>query len=1456
MKLLKIAPPLLLLLLWFSTSFAGGPLKSLNSAPVTYSQPTISLNFDQGTLGTLPKEQADQLVSDSLQIWNSIPTSSIQLQRGSDLEVDVTTANYNSMMTTTDGLNPVIYDTDGSIIDMLKGSGQKEFILGFAGSSWSSYTGNYIEGRAVLNGYLMATKATEDIKQTIVHELGHFVGLDHSQLDDTQGLPITEYPVMYPISYRDTPELKNDDIAAISHLYSSPDFANTYGIVRGKFLLPSDDTPILGANIWFKRISDNAIFSTVSDYMELGDGSFNIALLPGEYTVHAESIEERFIGGSSVGPYAEETTDPSFSAPHPITPVTLATFTIYVDAGCNESDFIFYSDGSGVKNATCTDSDGDGLTDSQEAAIGTNPLEVDSDGDNINDGEDAFPLDINEWLDTDGDGIGNNSDSDDDGDGVDDSVEIANGTDPLDADSDNDGVNDGADPFPLNPAEWLDSDGDGIGNNSDDDDDGDSLSDAAEILLGTHPLLSDSDGDGANDNLEIDNGYSPLISRYQVSGSWVAGCAMDATQLACWGSDFFGVNSAKPAIEQPIKFEIGSWGHGCLLDTNGVSCWGDNRKGQTTVPTLSNPTDIAVGTDFSCALDASGVQCWGDNSSGQLDIPSLTAPRRIASGYSHSCAIEANGVVCWGADSSGQATPPQLTHPTVIAAGGYHSCAIDEGAVTCWGNDYHGQSSAPTLSNPIALALGMNHSCALDDSGVSCWGDNSSGQITVPELTHPISIGAGYDHSCAIEQTGELICWGKNDYQQSNPTAQLNLADFDGDGLSDSIEQQQLTNWLNWDSDGDNRADGIDAFPTDSTEWLDSDSDGIGNNSDNDDDNDNLIDSIEITLGSYHLYLSDSDGDGASDRDEYYFGHLPLQPRYQVNGSWITSCAMDATQLACWGYNNYGVISTKPTVEQPIKFEINGSGHGCLLDTNGVSCWGDNSNGQTTVPTLSNPTDIAVGRDFSCALDASGVQCWGDNSSGQLDIPSLTAPRRIASGYSHSCAIEANGVVCWGADSSGQATPPQLTHPTVIAAGGFHSCAIDEGTVICWGNNYYGQSSAPTLSNPIALALGINHSCALDDSGVSCWGDNSSGQITVPELTHPISIGAGYDHSCAIEQTGELICWGKNDYQQSNPTAQLNLSDFDGDGIADNADNCPYSLNSNQMDSDEDGHGDVCDAFPDNSVWWQDSDGDGIADSAEISYGMNPFDAADAAGDIDGDGVTNLQEHQNGTDPAQDEEPPLMTLLGDNPLTININESYQEQGATATDNVDGDLTNAIVVTGSVDTQTAGEYTLTYRVSDAAGNAAAPVTRTVIVEAAAGLTTLQQYLAYRYGTRRYTEPTTATLDTDNDGTPDSIDTDDDNDGLSDIEEQQLGTDPLKADSDNDGVNDSIDLFPLDSTESIDTDGDGTGNNADSDDDNDGFSDSEEQLYGTDPLVKDCPSFICGKGGSWLYGVQPE
>ncbi len=99
--------------------------------------------------------------------------------------------------------------------------------------------------------------------------------------------------------------------------------------------------------------------------------------------------------------------------------------------------------------------------------------------------------------------------------------------------------------------------------------------------------------------------------------------------------------------------------------------------------------------------------------------------------------------------------------------------------------------------------------------------------------------------------------------------------------------------------------------------------------------------------------------------------------------------------------------------------------------------------------------------------------------------------------------------------------------------------------------------------------------------------------------------------------------------------------------------------------------------------------------------------------DIAGNNATEVTRTVNVLTPV-DTIAPVITLNGDATINLNVGDFYTEQGATATDNVDGDLTNAIIVSGTVNTAVAGTYTIRYNVSDAAGNAATEVVRTVNV----------------------------------------------------------------------------------------------------------------------------------------------
>ncbi len=97
---------------------------------------------------------------------------------------------------------------------------------------------------------------------------------------------------------------------------------------------------------------------------------------------------------------------------------------------------------------------------------------------------------------------------------------------------------------------------------------------------------------------------------------------------------------------------------------------------------------------------------------------------------------------------------------------------------------------------------------------------------------------------------------------------------------------------------------------------------------------------------------------------------------------------------------------------------------------------------------------------------------------------------------------------------------------------------------------------------------------------------------------------------------------------------------------------------------------------------------------------------------------------------------PVITV---NPTSVTIyrGSAYSNTGVTASDNINGNITANIVTTGSVNTNVVGSYTLTYNVSDSAGNAAATKTRTVnVVESVYNF-------AYTGNYQTFTAPVTGT-----------------------------------------------------------------------------------------------------------------
>ena len=262
-----------------------------------------------------------------------------------------------------------------------------------------------------------------------------------------------------------------------------------------------------------------------------------------------------------------------------------------------------------------------------------------------------------------------------------------------------------------------------------------------------------------------------------------------------------------------------------------------------------------------------------------------------------------------------------------------------------------------------------------------------------------------------------------------------------------------------------------------------------------------------------------------------------------------------------------------------------GNGAGQIGDTTLIS------KGQPTQVAIAAPaTMIAAGGNSTCAvLNDNRVQCWGKNQYGQLGIntdgttetspqfvshiPNWFTVAHIEIGANHTCATSAAGAAwCWGYFLDGRLGTSQSSNVVVpaatsslggtaltISAGGAHTCAVlANGTLTCFGKNNNGQIgqslSTVSSSTPTAVAfsgtasvasLGSDFTCAaMTSGGVECFGANGFGQVgngststRVLNSTSVIGVGgsvvdvvAGLNHACAIKATGELLCWGNNDF--------------------------------------------------------------------------------------------------------------------------------------------------------------------------------------------------------------------------------------------------------------------------------------------------------------------------------------
>jgi hypothetical protein len=248
-----------------------------------------------GPFGRRSHAEGVALVKEALRRWESVPTARLRLEDAGELPVHVDSGNILAFLNEVKPTDPspILLDSDGSILQALFGKGAAEESYGYASPLWADPArGQLLVSFAILIGSTLSLNTDGYALQGCMHEMGHFLGLGHSQINPEiwlDGDPTNDAlaPVMsYNWGPNATGHLHREDEAWLSWLYPSPELAAQTGTIRGRVLLPGRVTGLGGVLVVARRQGDpqaTAVSGVSGYFFGTGDGAIQEPGRPGSF---------------------------------------------------------------------------------------------------------------------------------------------------------------------------------------------------------------------------------------------------------------------------------------------------------------------------------------------------------------------------------------------------------------------------------------------------------------------------------------------------------------------------------------------------------------------------------------------------------------------------------------------------------------------------------------------------------------------------------------------------------------------------------------------------------------------------------------------------------------------------------------------------------------------------------------------------------------------------------------------------------------------------------------------------------------------------------------------------------------------------------------------------------------------------------------------------------------------